>query len=69
MTEHNVVADGIYVLFSDGTGEHVDCTSWWICEGVLHTDGQKWFTGPMSYRSVRGPSFPLANVRRWEEGR
>lgn len=65
------VTKGIDVQFPNGHTEHVDCGVWWVVEGVLHTDKVK--VPPTvfgaGYTLARGPSFSLANVKRWEETR
>lgn len=65
-----IVEKGIDVQFPNGHTEHVACGEWWTVDGVLHTDKVRWVApGALGYKLVRGPSFSLANVKKWEATR
>lgn len=68
MTEHKTER-GIEVTYRDGTTESVDCSMWWLGDGVLHTNVRYVAPLALGYTIVRGPSFPLVNIRKWEEVR
>lgn len=68
MSEHRV-DKGITITYPGGHTEHVACGVWWLGDGVLHTDKVRRRVSYVSYDWVRGPSFPLVNIRKWEETR
>lgn len=53
---------GLDVTYVDGTTEHVDCTHYWTSETSLHTESRS----TAGYQLSRGPSFPLANLRKYQ---
>jgi hypothetical protein len=64
------VEKGIAVTYHDGTIENVaSCRSWWVWERVLFTNVAYAAPLDVGYTIVRGPSFPLASLRKWEENR
>lgn len=68
MSTHKVNR-GVDVTYLDGSTEHVDCVDWWLGDGVLHTNVRHVPPLAMGYTIVRGPSFPLTSIRKWEETR
>ena len=69
MSDHKV-ENGLTVTYTDGSTEDLDtCERWWLGDGVLHTDVRYVAPHEFGYTIVRGPSFPLASIRKWEESR
>jgi hypothetical protein len=69
VSEHKV-EKGITITYPGGHTEKLgDCCGWWLGDGVLHTNVRYVAPLDVGYKVVRGPSFPLVNIRKWEENR